>query len=86
MADAPPRYVAGQLRAIVGVELEITRWEGKAKMSQNQPERNRRGVVAGLRESECPLDRAVADRVEQMAEADRVEQVADEETPRPAPR
>jgi transcriptional regulator len=38
------------LKAIVGVELVVSRVEGKANMSQNQPERNRMGVVAGLRE------------------------------------
>jgi predicted FMN-binding regulatory protein PaiB len=34
----PPAFVAGQLRAIVGVELLITRIQAKAKMSQNRPE------------------------------------------------
>ncbi len=46
--DAPPAYVAGQLRAIVGVELRITRIEAKAKLSQNRPEADLDGVVAGL--------------------------------------
>ena len=35
--DAPPRFTAGQLRAIVGVELVISRIEAKVKMSQNRP-------------------------------------------------
>jgi transcriptional regulator len=46
--DAPPAYVAGQLRAIVGVELRITRIEAKAKLSQNRPAADVDGVVAGL--------------------------------------
>jgi transcriptional regulator len=46
--DAPPAYVAGQLRAIVGVELQITRIEAKAKLSQNRPAADVDGVVAGL--------------------------------------
>jgi transcriptional regulator len=46
--DAPPAFVAGQLRAIVGVELRITRIEAKAKLSQNRPEADVEGVVAGL--------------------------------------
>lgn len=45
---APGRYIAGQLRAIVGVELVITRIEAKAKLSQNRPEADVDGVVAGL--------------------------------------
>jgi transcriptional regulator len=48
--DAPPAYVAGQLRAVVGVELRITRVEAKAKLSQNRPAADVDGVVAGLRE------------------------------------
>jgi transcriptional regulator len=46
--DAPQAYVAGQLRAIVGVELQITRIEAKAKLSQNRPAADVDGVVAGL--------------------------------------
>ena len=46
--DAPPAFVAGQLRAIVGVELQITRIEAKAKLSQNRPGADVEGVVAGL--------------------------------------
>ncbi|KUM33790.1 FMN-binding negative transcriptional regulator [Arthrobacter sp. EPSL27] len=47
--DAPARYIAGQLRAIVGVELVITRVEAKRKLSQNRPEADIDGVIAGLR-------------------------------------
>jgi transcriptional regulator len=47
--DAPARYVEGQLRAIVGVELVVERVEAKAKYSQNRSEADRVGVVRGLR-------------------------------------
>lgn len=47
--DAPGRFIEGQLRAIVGVELVITRIEAKAKLSQNRPEADVDGVVAGLK-------------------------------------
>jgi len=63
VADAPETFTRAQLKAIVGVELVIDRVEGKVKMSQNQPERNRAGVVAGLKESSAPADQVVADRV-----------------------
>lgn len=46
--DAPERFVAGQLRAIVGVEVAITRVDAKFKLSQNRPEADVDGVVAGL--------------------------------------
>lgn len=48
--DAPEKFVAGQLRAIVGVELRISRISAKAKLSQNRPEADVEGVVAGLTE------------------------------------
>jgi len=47
--DAPPAFIAGQLRAIVGLELAITRIEAKAKLSQNRPQADIDGVIAGLR-------------------------------------
>ncbi|MEV4415356.1 FMN-binding negative transcriptional regulator [Catellatospora sp. NPDC049609] len=47
--DAPAAYVAGQLRAIVGVELRISRIEAKWKLSQNRPAADVDGVIAGLR-------------------------------------
>lgn len=46
--DAPPDYVAGQLRAIVGLELTISRIEAKVKLSQNRPGADIDGVIAGL--------------------------------------
>jgi transcriptional regulator len=46
--DAPAAYVAGQLRAIVGVELRISRIEAKAKLSQNRPGADIDGVIEGL--------------------------------------
>jgi transcriptional regulator len=48
--DAPRTFIDGQLRAIVGIEVEITRIEAKAKLSQNRPEADVPGVIAGLRE------------------------------------
>src|SRR2546429_92135 len=45
---APGRFIEGQLRAIVGLELQITRIEAKAKLSQNRPETDVPGIVAGL--------------------------------------
>jgi transcriptional regulator len=47
--DAPERFVAGQLRAIVGVEVAITRVEAKWKLSQNRSAADVDGVLAGLR-------------------------------------
>jgi len=48
VTDAPPRFVDGQLRAIVGVELVLETVEAKHKLSQNRAEADRAGVVSGL--------------------------------------
>lgn len=48
VADAPAPYIDGQLRGIVGLEVAVQVVEGKAKLSQNRSEEDRRGVVAGL--------------------------------------
>jgi transcriptional regulator len=60
VSDAPPEFVAAQLRGIVGLRIPVTRFEGKRKMSQNRPEADRVGVVAGLAASANPDDREVA--------------------------
>lgn len=59
VSDAPDRFVAAQLRGIVGMRLPITRLEGKRKLSQNRPEADRDGVAAGLSDSLRESDRAV---------------------------
>ena len=59
--DAPRAFIEGQLRAIVGVELVISRIEAKAKLSQNRPAADVERVIAGLRERG---DAASADAVE----------------------
>lgn len=61
VADAPTEYVDGLLQAIVGVELAVERVEGKAKLSQNRPEPDRLGVIAGLDDTGDAAASAVAD-------------------------
>ena len=62
VTDAPPEYIDGQLRAIVGVELTITEVAAKQKLSQNRSELDRQGVVAGLRREPGSGPAAIADR------------------------
>ena len=47
--EAPAEFIEGLLRAIVGVEIPIERWEGKWKVSQNRTPADQAGVVTGLR-------------------------------------
>jgi transcriptional regulator len=63
--DAPPEFIEGMLRAIVGVELRLTRIEGKWKVSQNRPAPDREGVVAGLRAQGDPASLAMVELVAQ---------------------
>ena len=48
--DAPADYIAKMLRAIVGVEIEITRLVGKWKASQHKPDDERLEIEQGLHE------------------------------------
>jgi transcriptional regulator len=66
VSDAPEPYVAGQLRAIVGVEVEIDRIEAKWKLSQNRSAADVAGVIEGLRTGSND-DRALADAMEATA-------------------
>ncbi len=50
VTDAPEDHIEQSLCAIVGLEVTIERIEGKFKLSQNHPARNRAGVIAGLNE------------------------------------
>ncbi|MCY1510826.1 Protease synthase and sporulation protein PAI 2 [compost metagenome] len=46
--EAPADFIAAQMRVIVGVEIRLSRIEGKWKVSQNRPVADRQGVVEGL--------------------------------------
>jgi transcriptional regulator len=47
--DAPEAYVRGQLKAIVGIEIAISRIEAKWKLSQNRSAEDIAGVIEDLR-------------------------------------
>jgi transcriptional regulator len=60
VTDAPEEYIEAQLKSIVGFELWIAHIEGKWKMSQNRPDSDREGVVAGLDERNQTRDSEVS--------------------------
>lgn len=60
--DAPPTFHAGQLHAIVGIELHVSRVEVKFKLSQNRSDADIDGVVAGLTEDGLPRVAEAVDR------------------------
>lgn len=61
--EAPAGFISAMLEAIIGIEITISRIEGKWKVSQNRSEDDRRGIIAGLRGSGDETDRAMADLV-----------------------
>ena len=59
--DAPADHIEAMLGAIVGLEIAVERIEGKFKLSQNHPARNRAGVVEGLSARAHRHDRDLAE-------------------------
>jgi transcriptional regulator len=50
MTDSSPDFIASLLKAIVGVEIEITRLVGKLKLSQNKEIRDLRNAGNELKD------------------------------------
>jgi transcriptional regulator len=48
MGDSAPAFIDGMLKAIVGIEVVITRIEAKAKLSQNRELRDRQSAAEML--------------------------------------
>lgn len=48
MADAPADYTEKMINGVIGIEIIISKIEGKWKVSQNQPSKNKQGVVENL--------------------------------------
>jgi len=69
VGDAPADHVEKMLHAIVGIEIAIERIEGKFKLSQNHPERNRLGVIAGLRRRDGDGDAELASLMARQEES-----------------
>lgn len=57
--DAPADYLAQMMRAIVGIEIPIARLVGKWKVSQNQSDANRQGVIDALQTRAPQMAQAV---------------------------
>ncbi|GAB5470201.1 MAG: FMN-binding negative transcriptional regulator [Rhodospirillales bacterium] len=61
VSDAPEGFIASQIKGIVGLRLEISRLEGKRKLSQNRPTADRQGVIQGLKGEAAPKSKALAE-------------------------
>ncbi|MEQ1782502.1 MAG: FMN-binding negative transcriptional regulator [Hyphomonadaceae bacterium] len=67
VADAPPEFTAKLLNAITGVRMVVETMEGIRKLSQNQRQPERDGVLAGLSQSDDPVARLVAEEMSKEA-------------------
>lgn len=65
VSDAPDDYIAGQLKGIVGIEMPISRIEGKWKVSQNRKDQDRTGVSRGLKLESGGVASGMSDLVDQ---------------------
>lgn len=69
ISDAPSDYIEQLLKAIVGIEMPITKLVGKWKASQNRSASDRVGVISGLtgegENNANPNARAMADLVKE---------------------
>jgi transcriptional regulator len=67
--DAPEKYIRGQAKGIVGLELVLTRVDAKRKLTQNRSRDDIAGAVAGLSRGSA-RERAVADDMRDAAAGD----------------
>jgi transcriptional regulator len=64
MGDAPQDYIDTMLKAIVGIEIEVTSLVGKFKLSQNREARDRMGAAEALiNQGDGVMGRAMRDAV-----------------------
>ena len=61
-------YLYGMMKGIVALELEITRLEGKFKLSQNRNQTDQHGVITNLEVATRAEERAVAEKMKQNLE------------------
>jgi len=72
-SDAPAEFTAHMIERIVGIEIPIAKLVGKWKVSQNRPEPDKLGVVAGLRAKDDPQSSAMAALVDQQISGEQTE-------------
>ncbi len=67
LSDAPGDYIQKMLPAIVGLEIEVLSIKGQWKVSQNQPEKNKQGVISGLsREAEHSIQNSDSQKIAEL--------------------
>jgi transcriptional regulator len=65
----PEAYVQSMLKGIVGIEIAVSRLEGKFKLSQNRPAADRPRIIAALKRRADPDSQAVAQLMQEREPA-----------------
>jgi len=60
VSDAPEDFVEQRIRAVVGIEITVTKLQGKWKVSQNQPGKNQQSVIEALESGQSETGRSMA--------------------------
>ncbi|KAJ4004782.1 hypothetical protein NW752_009551 [Fusarium irregulare] len=68
VTDAPDKYIQLLKRNIIGIEIEVTKFEGKFKMSQEMGQGDRDGVVKGFEALGTEVGDEVAGMVKERGE------------------
>ena len=68
VTDAPSAFIYQMLKGIVGIEIALTRLEGKWKLSQNRPATDQASTVIGLEAKGDADSRAVAESMRALGE------------------
>jgi transcriptional regulator len=68
--DLPAAYLENMMRGIVAFEIELTRIEGKHKLSQNRSVIDRQGVIEALEGHDDALEHEVAQMMRETTHGD----------------
>ncbi len=52
VSDAPPAFTKALVSSLVGLQVSVSRLEGKIKASQNQPESNKQSIAQAMSEEQ----------------------------------
>ena len=63
--DAPADYLAARRKAVIGLEIRITRLEGRFKLSQERDQGDRSGVISGFKGLGTEDGRVMAEMIEE---------------------
>jgi transcriptional regulator len=85
VSDAPTSYVDALKKAIIGIEIEITRCEGRFKLSQEMGDGDWKGVVQGFKALDTDKGKKLAGMVQERGKQRGLDSSGSAVDPAPAP-